>query len=757
MVTLEELQEAAQIFGTDVVDKVTAYAESLGIAKLKTMDAMDVFRQMGIVASSLSPEFSKATEGINKFVASMGGPLGVVSTVLGGIAKSAEEMEAALEANPEAADKITDSLLTLDNALGFLPKGTDLFGKLAEEGSAAGNTLQDTFNTLGMKSPVFQNFAMMADGARQTEQGLIRLMATTGRWDEINGRTRRGLDDLSSMQSKYTQYVYETADATGLTQKQATQFVDVYGMKIPDAMERTVLIGGKVNQNMTEAAAALKIGTAYGLTHEEVIEQMGFAFEKLGLKGEGALSFMARMNTLADEVGGSLKTAREIVTSVADTFKMFGDNAQAAINIVQALGPALRDSGMGPEAIQKLVASMTGGIKEMDIAHKAFVAGMSGGPGGGGLAGGFQIDYMIQQGNLDDALRMTMESMQKQFGGPVVTLEDVNRTPALAGELLKQVSFLKDVAGLASNNEEAYKILDAMKSGGTQQLKEVRDTFESDKDKEMIDAISTGNDQQAKQTTQLTLIANYLEMMARIQGMANKEKLEDLAGFNIDDLIRKTTARSAGHVKEALTFEGLKEQVLPNAAGALGENARDLQNKVQGLAGGEQQNEVMSYFNKLNKNDQMSEDDKSVAFQNYLRDMAEKSFQNAAGSVEPEEKGEEAGGFMGGSNPPVVGEARGNVGGPMRSEVVEPTAGDVGGPMRSETAGSRRGPPTAEEIEGRGPLAARGGVAPEVALKAGTKMDITIRDNAGNKIGEGTGTVRNEGSGGFTGVSNENA
>jgi hypothetical protein len=104
----------------------------------------------------------------------------------------------------------------------------------------------------------------------------------------------------------------------------------------------------------------------------------------------------------------------------------------------------------------------------MDTAKKAFISGATGGPGG--LAGKFQIDELIATGHMDEVVKKTMTAMQSQFGGPVLTRKDAVDNPALAGELYKQMQLI-GVAGIAKNDEETYRILEAMKTGVMDMLK----------------------------------------------------------------------------------------------------------------------------------------------------------------------------------------------------------------------------------------------------------------------------------------------
>jgi len=185
---------------------------------------------------------------------------------------------------------------------------------------------------------------------------------------------------------------------------------------------------------------------------------------------------------------------------------------------------------------------------------------------------------------------LTMEAMQRQFGGPPVTLEEVHRTPALAGELLKQVSFLKDVAGIAKTDAEAYRILDAMKTGAPADLAAIRE--EASEFKPLEDAIDVGNKQQVRQTNVMTMVANHTEALARMQGVTNAALLrrnfgaESTAAADVDRIMRDMQTQAA---QEATPGAGGRrvneERFLAERVSEAGDFAANVSERANQLAG----------------------------------------------------------------------------------------------------------------------------------------------------------------------------
>jgi hypothetical protein len=149
--------------------------------------------------------------------------------------------------------------------------------------------------------------------------------------------------------------------------------------------------------------------------------------------------------------------------------------------------------------MQQVISSMTEGIRTMDRGRQAFISSATGGPGG--LAGAFQMELAMQEGRMDEVLSKTMTAMQQQFGSQVLTLKDAAENPALAGEFYKQVQYLTQVAGVAKDDREAYRILEAMQSGVTDML---TPAGEEDGTKALLSATERGTAEQQRTTSILT-------------------------------------------------------------------------------------------------------------------------------------------------------------------------------------------------------------------------------------------------------------
>jgi hypothetical protein len=223
---------------------------------------------------------------------------------------------------------------------------------------------------------------------------------------------------------------------------------------------------------------------------------------------------------------------------------------------------------------------MTSGIQRMDIAHKAFISSAAGGPGG--LAGAFEIDAALMKGGeaLAGVLGKVMTAMEQQFGGPAITPEDVVRTPALAGELMKQVAYLRDVAGIASTDVEAYNILGAMQRGAPDELQRVMEQQRQTPEEAMSKAMSRSESIQERQMTTLDVMANYLERLTMLAGMTNWATLRELGASVPEDDVGKMMDDAGTFLQGVMS--GARETTLETYTSDSIEEGKDKITKVFG-------------------------------------------------------------------------------------------------------------------------------------------------------------------------------
>lgn len=421
------------------------------------------------------------------------------------------------------------------NMLGILPKATDMYRELGRVGADAGDRLTNSFSKfipllskvkgVSELTPAIQNVLSSADVGRNMETSIINAMAAQGDLNALLKVNGAGYVDLATQATSFVEQTYNVAKATGNLSSTISQYaLDL--AKVPGALRSNIELQDEQGRSMSALEASVKIASAYQMDHSDVVKQLNFAYRDLGTTGTKAFEFVARMASASQDLNLPMDIVRQNVEETSRAFKLFGDNSQAAISILDRFSPALKDSGLGPAAISELVSGMTSGIQQMDLAHKAFISSASGGKGG--LAGGFEIDLLLQQGKLDEVMRRTMTAMQAQFGGPITTLEDVQKNPEMGGQLLKEVSFLKNVAGIAKSDAAAYQILEMMKKGGATAEEFARAT--KTPEEALAKSIDLGSQVQERQNTEIIRAANEIEKWTSLTAVHSANLVRGLVG-----------------------------------------------------------------------------------------------------------------------------------------------------------------------------------------------------------------------------------
>ncbi len=419
--------------------------------------------------------------------------------------------------------------LALEPLLGILPKGIRSFGELGEAGINSATQISDSFTAL---TPLMTKFlgvlgkdnaaGMMAFGeqlvksadlSRNLESNLIGLAAAAGDLGSITDASTGNLMDLTTATSTFATFTYETAQATGTSVSAVASYAQQLG-KIPGALRENVDTGSVAVGSMNMLAASMAVATSFGMKYSDMVSQLDSVYRKFNLTGTDAISIVAQMASTAQELKLPMDLVSQTITDMSGKFLMFGDNTQSAVRIVQSFGKAFKESGLSPEGITKLMSSMTAGMAQMDLGTKAFVSGSTGGRGG--LAGAFEMDLAMKRGDMGSVMSKAMEAMRKEIGGKIVTLEETVQTPALAGQMMKQIAFLRDVLHMAGSNEEAYRILDAMKKGAPGEIAKAKP---EDATVALRTATERGVSIQERHTDILKQSANYLAHLTNLQAI----------------------------------------------------------------------------------------------------------------------------------------------------------------------------------------------------------------------------------------------
>jgi len=341
--------------------------------------------------------------------------------------------------------------------------------EMANKSQMGGKILSDVYaNQLKSVAPVVAKVLAHAEANNKLEGGLISIFGAAGNLSEafkiMGDNTGRNVDilhNLDSLTFDYNKRMAETATATGLLPEEVAKYTQSL-MTIPGAYSSIASIGGST---MTQLEAAIKVSRGTTQNFGEVVKFLDDQYLQFNQTQGESLNTFSEMYQASNDLGFRFSVLKGIVGGVRDSFAMMGDQSASALNILESFTPALKESGLGPEGIAKMVQNLTGAVGSLDTAQKSFLSSQAGGTGG--LQGAFQVDLKLKEGKLDEVVGMMQDVLSKQFGGKVVGLEQAAASGADAAQMQKQVALLKGGAfgSVVKSDAEAYKFIELMQKG----------------------------------------------------------------------------------------------------------------------------------------------------------------------------------------------------------------------------------------------------------------------------------------------------
>jgi len=391
---------------------------------------------------------------------------------------------------------------------------TSIIDLLPDAGKKAANAL------LKVGGEVTEGQAAYAGMQKQ----IIAMAAAQGNLSGVMDGSHKHFGDLQQDYISLVNISATVGAATGQTLESVQNLM--WSMKdVPKTMSEPLQATG---QSMNQLVGISKIATAVGIDQTDVARKLSEMYTNVGASGDVAFTSLANIYKHAGDSRLGFEKFSTTVSDIASGFKMLGDNTKAATNIVDSFDKSMNN--ISRAAFGDLIKGMGGKLQGLDLAQLGFISSQTGGPGG--LAGGVQMEEAMATGKIDQVLAKTLEAMQNQFGGPVITRKEAAESPELAGEYLKQVKYLTDVAGIAGNRQEAAQILEAMKTGVIDKLK--LGQGEDGKDA-LLELVDRGNEQQVKTTNQLVM--QTYQIMEQTKLLRNITDNQVISGFNSEKLM----------------------------------------------------------------------------------------------------------------------------------------------------------------------------------------------------------------------------
>lgn len=315
---------------------------------------------------------------------------------------------------------------------------------------------------IGAVKSFVSNLSQSADNALRLQNAYIQLSSKTGNLSSVYAAAGPNLENLNILLEKQNAIINNAIKTTGLAPEAIQNYYTQLGT-IPKALEATATSSQSASETLSMLTASIKLSSGTGRNYADIIDDMRVAFKNYNIIGEDALQFTARISEISNKFGTNLDVVRDSLISTANTFKMFGNEAEASTKILNQYVGALQHTGLSGDAAVDVVTSMTNAMSNLGIAQKSFLSAQTG--GAGGLMGAFQIEKMMRDGKLDEVFEKIRSQMQKQFG-KIVSLEDASSSPAAAAQMTKQMMILKQgpMGQFARTDQEAIRILEGFKA-----------------------------------------------------------------------------------------------------------------------------------------------------------------------------------------------------------------------------------------------------------------------------------------------------
>lgn len=314
-----------------------------------------------------------------------------------------------------------------------------------------------------------RTLAKGADIALHVGTAYLQLSAKTGDLDKVFDLAGPNLDKINSLYAEQINMLDKVSQATKVPIDALGQYYAQLGT-IPGALTATIAASDGTSKSMNTLTAAILLAKGAGRAEKDIMEDMHTAVRNYGNAQEGAnktmenaLKFTARMGEISKNTKVELEDVRNILKSTSEVFKMYGNEAEGAANMTNEYLGALKATGLSSGAAIDVVKDMTGALGNMRIEQKAFLSAQTG--GAGGLMGGFQIDKMLKEGQIDKVMDKVRQQMTQQMGR-IVTLDEASKSQGAAMQMQKQVSMLQQgpLGQFAKSPQEAYALLETFKA-----------------------------------------------------------------------------------------------------------------------------------------------------------------------------------------------------------------------------------------------------------------------------------------------------
>lgn len=552
---------------TDIANRARDAFNGFGAAASKVKDTINsLYGQMGTLGISMNANANLTKEQTAAF--------GMLSVALLGVRKAFDGLsDIDTRGLNTFTQQVTDlqQIILKDSSLGTMTEKTLAYtAALIRSGAPAKAFMDAAQGGFSAVSKLAMQMAASADNALRLQNVTVQLAAKTGQLNDLYAAAGPNLGKINYLLQLQQKSLTDTATATQLPIDAVEKYYGELGL-VPKALDQQVKSGTDANKTVNMLTATIQYATGSGRKYTDVIEDLKTAFRDYNITGEEALKFTARMGQIANRFGFELEDVRAALRGTADVFKMFGNEAEGAADIMnEFLGPLTSGKfGLSGHAAIEVVKGLTEGIRGMGIAQKAFLSAQSGGPGG--LMGAFQIEKLLREGKIDEVFDKVKQQMTKQFG-QIVTLDEASKSPQAAAQLTKQMMILRQgpLGQFAKDDQSAIRLLEAFRAKAEGRPGAVTPDLGGTV---VQDNMKIGVELQKKSTTELSRIRAILEATRGAAGVANLSTLQE--GFTAGTGTPVINTEAMSKLRDNLS------QAMEDAASASGRTVSDIASTLQ--------------------------------------------------------------------------------------------------------------------------------------------------------------------------------
>lgn len=427
----------------------------------------------------------------------------------------------ALNAAGDQAKIATASLV--ENADAFNKNVLSKFGKGGEE-----------------VGELIRNLYAVAEPAKKFEESMTAMQISSGNLNGFLSEVGKKFETLPNYAQKFSDVTVQVGNATGTSSVEVAKYAMKLG-QIPGAMEQTIRSFESGTANITLLQGAMTIATATGQSFDQVFDRMNERYRTFNTSGEDVLKQFSRMAQVSRDLQMPMDIVKNALSKNSEEFKYLGDNTLSSIGLLERFGTALAGK-MGTGAIADLTSSMISNMNRLDTAQNAFLSKSSGGPGG--LRGAAQIQQLKEEGKTEEIFDMFKQSLNKQFGGKIVTRDEAAQDERAAGQYYKQVQLLTTgPTKLAGSEAEANRLLQMMKEDKGYDKSKTPE-------KALHDTMQVGHDIQKRHLDELLLIRNS------VAGIANNMSIRQYT--NVRELLGSEGTNKSSFVETMMRDQGIK-------------------------------------------------------------------------------------------------------------------------------------------------------------------------------------------------------